>query len=94
MCPVPRWIGNILDKGYRLQFYLTPPPFQGGVESKLASEELMSSGGPVEMEWSLHPDIVAQIWHRFGQASVDLFASRENTQCPLWFGRRTNRLSL
>ena len=48
--------------------------------------DLMSRGGPIEMEWSLHPAIVAQVWHRFGRASVDLFASRENTKCPLWFG--------
>ena len=41
MFPVPKWIGNILDKGYRLQFHSTPPPFQGVLESKLASEELM-----------------------------------------------------
>ena len=48
--------------------------------------DLMSRGGPVEMEWSLHPGIVAQIWSKFGRASVDFFASRENTQCPLRFG--------
>ena len=48
--------------------------------------DLMSRGGPIEMEWSLHPDIVAQVWRRFGKASVDLFASRKNTKCPLWFG--------
>ena len=38
------------------------------------------------MEWNLHPDIVAQVWHKFGRASVDFFASRENTLCPLWSG--------
>ena len=46
------------------------------------------------MEWSLHPDIVAQVWRRFGRASVDLFASRENTKCPLWFGVHERAQSL
>lgn len=29
--------------------------------------------------------VVAQIWDRFGRAEVDLFASRANTHCPLFF---------
>lgn len=29
--------------------------------------------------------MVAQIWSRFGRAEVDLFASRTNTHCPLFF---------
>ncbi len=28
---------------------------------------------------------VDQIWERFGAEEVDLFASQESTQCPLWF---------
>ena len=39
----------------------------------------------MELEWSLHPDIVSRIWSLFGQASVDLFATSGNTKCPLWF---------
>ena len=50
--------------------------------------DLMSRGGPVEMEWSLHPEIVSQIWHIYGLASVDLFASSVNTKCPLWYSVR------
>ena len=45
----------------------------------------MSRGGLDEMDWSLHPDIVTQIWLRFGRTSVNLSASKENTKCPLWF---------
>ena len=57
--------------------------------------DLMSRGGPVELEWSLHPDIVSQIWSLFGQASVDLFATSRNTKCPLWFsGHSESTLSL
>ncbi len=36
-------------------------------------------------EWRLHPEVVELIWKKFGQAQVDLFASRETSHCPLWF---------
>ncbi len=36
-------------------------------------------------EWRLHPEVVELIWKEFGQAQVDLFASREMSHCPLWF---------
>ncbi len=32
-----------------------------------------------------HPEVVKQIWRIFYQAEVDLFATRVNAQCPLWF---------
>ena len=51
--------------------------------------DLMSRGGPHRDEWSLHPQIVALLWSRFGRAEVDLFASRENARCPLWFSLRS-----
>ena len=47
--------------------------------------DLMSRGGPSHNEWKLNPTIVRKLWSRFGEAEVDLFASRENTQCALWF---------
>lgn len=37
-----------------------------------------------QLQWQLHPLIVAQIWDRFGRAEVDLFASAESTHCPLF----------
>ena len=45
----------------------------------------MSRGSPLYREWTLHPQVVGQIWWRYGLAAVDLFTSRENTQCPLFF---------
>ena len=45
----------------------------------------MSRGGPVEANWSLHPDLVSRIWQKFGRAHVDLFASSENAKCPRWY---------
>ncbi len=41
--------------------------------------------GPRPGEWMLHPEVVKQIWRIFYQAEVDLFATRVNAQCPLWF---------
>ena len=57
--------------------------------------DLMSRGGPVDLEWSLHPDIVSQIWSLFGLATVDLFATSKNTRCPRWYsGHSESTLSL
>ncbi len=36
-------------------------------------------------EWMLNRQTVSQIWDLFGKAEVDLFASQESFQCPLWF---------
>ncbi len=36
-------------------------------------------------EWMLNRQTVSQIWYLFGKAEVDLFASQESSQCPLWF---------
>ncbi|XP_061098651.1 uncharacterized protein LOC133128861, partial [Conger conger] len=47
--------------------------------------DLLSRGGPSPLEWCLHPLVVAEVWSRFGKAIVDLFASRQNAHCPLWF---------
>ncbi len=33
----------------------------------------------------LNRQTVSQIWDLFGKAEVDLFASQESSQCPLWF---------
>ena len=50
----------------------------------LAADRL-SRGGPLPGEWRLHPEVVSGIWDRYGTAVADLFASRENTHCPLFF---------
>ncbi|KAK7919192.1 hypothetical protein WMY93_010476 [Mugilogobius chulae] len=52
--------------------------------SNLAAD-CLSRGGPLPGEWRLNPEIVSQIWARFGVAVIDLFASRENTHCRLFF---------
>lgn len=45
----------------------------------------MSRGGVLQDEWGLVPETAAEIWLQFGTPVADLFASAENTQCPLWF---------
>ncbi len=47
--------------------------------------DVLSRQGPRPREWMLHPEVVKQIWRMFYQAEVDLFATRVNAQCPLWF---------
>ncbi|KAL0161741.1 hypothetical protein M9458_045466, partial [Cirrhinus mrigala] len=42
--------------------------------------DILSRQGPRPGEWMLHPEVVKQIWGIFGQAQVDLFATRENAQ--------------
>ncbi|CAM4649880.1 unnamed protein product [Leuciscus chuanchicus] len=44
-------------------------------------------------EWSLHPQTVRLLWERFGRAEVDLFASRENAHCPVFFSKNDSALS-
>ncbi len=41
--------------------------------------------GQLPREWRLHPEVVGEIWVRFGTAVVDLFTSRETMHCPLLF---------
>lgn len=45
-------------------------------------------------EWTLHPVLVKQIWARYGQAAVDLFASRENAHCSQFFSLQSVNLPL
>lgn len=44
--------------------------------------DLVSRQEVIHGDWKLHPDVVNQIWERFYEAEVDLFASKE-TMSPL-----------
>ncbi len=44
-------------------------------------------------EWTLHPLTVQKIWEVFGRARVDLFASEDNSHCPIYFMRSTDALA-
>ncbi len=41
--------------------------------------DILSRQGLRPGEWRLHPEVVELIWKEFGQAQVDLFASRETS---------------
>ncbi len=73
-----------------------PDPCVGPGQTPLTQSSLHTwasqCGGrhPVETgaftgEWMLHTEVVKQIWRVFGQAQVDLFATQETAQCPLWY---------
>ncbi len=47
--------------------------------------DILSRQGLRPGEWRLLPKVVELIWREFGQAQVDLFASRETSHCLLWF---------
>ncbi len=41
----------------------------------------------------LHPFTVQRIWEIFGKARVDLFASKDNSHCPIFFIRSMDALA-
>ncbi len=47
--------------------------------------DILSRQGLRPGELMLHTEVMEQIWKKFGRTQVDLFASRETSQCPLWF---------
>lgn len=47
--------------------------------------DLLSRGTPRYKDWKLNNGVVSQIWNRYGEAEVDLFASREDAQCHLYY---------
>ncbi len=46
----------------------------------------------VSEDWTLHPQMVQEIWEIFGKAEVDRFASKDNFHCPTYFSKDTNAL--
>ncbi len=38
-------------------------------------------------EWTLHPQVVQEIWEIFGKAEVDLFASKDNSHCLTYYSK-------
>lgn len=50
--------------------------------------------GPLQGEWWLHLDLVAQIWAQYRAAQVDLFSSKETTHCQEWYSLMVQRGSL
>ncbi len=53
----------------------------------------MLSRNNVSGEWMLHPLSVQKICEVFGRARVDLFASVDNSHCPIFFTKSTYALA-
>ncbi len=44
-------------------------------------------------EWTLYPLAVQIIWEVFDRARVDLFATEDNSHCPIFFTKSTDALA-
>ena len=47
--------------------------------------DLLSRGRYYYGDWSLHPEAARLIFEKYGEPSVDLFATRRNAKCPRFF---------
>ncbi len=54
---------------------------------------MLSRNNVSSEEWMLHPLTVERIWEVFGRARVDLFASEDNSHCPIFFTKSTDVLA-
>ncbi len=54
---------------------------------------MLSRNNVSSEESTLHPLVVQKIWEVFGRARVDLFASEDNSHCPIFFTKSTDTLS-
>ncbi len=63
------------------------------VPGKMNQGADMSKNNISSEEWTLHPLVVQRIWEVFGRARVDLFASEDNSYCPIFFTKSTDALA-
>ncbi|KAL0152776.1 hypothetical protein M9458_052499 [Cirrhinus mrigala] len=49
--------------------------------------DMLSRSNVPSGEWTLHPQAVQKIWEVFGKAEVDLFASEDNSHCPMYYSK-------
>ncbi len=54
---------------------------------------MLSRNNVSSEEWTLHPLAVQRIWEVFGRARVDLFASEDNSHCPIFFTKSMDALA-
>ncbi|KAL0201208.1 hypothetical protein M9458_004395, partial [Cirrhinus mrigala] len=55
--------------------------------------DMLSRSNVPSGEWTLHPQAVHKIWEVFGKAEVDLFASEDNSQCPMYYSKDRDALA-
>ncbi len=53
---------------------------------------MLSRNNVSSEEWTLQPLTVQRIWEVFGRARVDLFASEDNSHCPILFTKSMDAL--
>ncbi len=57
----------------------------GNVTEEQNEPDMLSRNNVSSEEWMLHPLAVQRIWEILGKARVDLFASKNNSHCPIFF---------
>ncbi|KAI2659229.1 Gag-pol polyprotein [Labeo rohita] len=55
--------------------------------------DMLSRSNVPSGEWTLHPQAVQKIWEVFGKAEVDLFASEDNSHCPMYYSKDRDALA-
>ncbi len=105
---VSEWVMATIRRGYTLQFARRPLRFRGVLATTVLRAEVMNllEKEAIEIgadmllrnnvsseEWTLHPLSVQKIWEVFGRARVDLFASEDNSHCPIFFTKSTDEFS-
>ncbi len=55
--------------------------------------DMLSWSNVPSEEWMLHPQTVRRIWKIFGKAEVDLFASKDSSQCPTYYSKVRDALA-
>ncbi len=55
--------------------------------------DMLSRNNVSSEEWTLHPLAVQKIWEVFCRARADLFASKDNSHCPIFFTKSTDALA-
>ncbi len=53
---------------------------------------MLSRNNVSSEEWTLHPLVAQKIWEVCGRARVDLFASEDNSHCPIFLTKSTDAL--
>ncbi len=54
--------------------------------------DMLSRNNVSSEEWTPHPLAVQKIWEVFGRARVGIFASEDNSHCPIFFTKSTDAL--
>ncbi|KAL0157079.1 hypothetical protein M9458_048325, partial [Cirrhinus mrigala] len=55
--------------------------------------DMLSRSNVPSGEWMLHPQMVQKIWEVFGKAEVNLFASEDNSHCPMYYSKDRDALA-